>query len=114
MERERLWRHGDIAAIDSWFGRQLEAGGGPIVAATDYVRALPELVRAFIPPGRRYVTLGTDGFGRSDSRAALRRYFEVDAAAIVQASLAAVAEIVAGELACEKRHLAEVISLASI
>ncbi|GAB7547756.1 alpha-ketoglutarate dehydrogenase [Cupriavidus ulmosensis] len=114
VERERLWRHGDIAAIDSWFGRQLEAGSGPIVAATDYVRALPELVRAFVPPGRRYVTLGTDGFGRSDSRAALRRYFEVDAAAIVQASLAAMAEIVADEMACERKHLADVISLASI
>ncbi|MDF3882613.1 alpha-ketoglutarate dehydrogenase [Cupriavidus basilensis] len=114
VERERLWRHGDIPAIDSWFGRQLGASSGPIIAASDYVRALPELVRAFIPPGRRYLTLGTDGFGRSDSRAALRRYFEVDAAAIVQAALAAVSEIVADEMACEKRHLADVISLASI
>jgi pyruvate dehydrogenase E1 component len=52
---------------------------GPIVAATDYVRAVPETVRAYLPPGRAYRTLGTDGFGRSDTRAALRRAFGVDA-----------------------------------
>jgi pyruvate dehydrogenase E1 component len=57
------------------------------------VRALPELVRAFVPPQRRYVTLGTDGFGRSDSRAALRAHFEVDARAIVQASLRALNDV---------------------
>jgi pyruvate dehydrogenase E1 component len=51
---------------------------GPIVAATDYVRAVPEQIRAWIPEGRRYATLGTDGFGRSDTRAELRRFFEVD------------------------------------
>jgi pyruvate dehydrogenase E1 component len=51
---------------------------GPIVAATDYVRAVPEQIRAWIPAGRRYATLGTDGFGRSDTRAELRRFFEVD------------------------------------
>ena len=45
---------------------------GPVIAATDYVRAVPESVRAWLPPGRRYLTLGTDGFGRSDSRAQLR------------------------------------------
>jgi pyruvate dehydrogenase E1 component len=49
---------------------------------------VPEQIRAFLPPGRRCVTLGTDGFGRSDTRAALRRHFEVDAEAIVQAALA--------------------------
>ncbi len=57
---------------------------GPIVAATDYVRAVPESVRAFVPEGRRYATLGTDGFGRSDTRAALRAYFQVDAQHIVE------------------------------
>ena len=60
---------------------------GPVVAASDYVCAVTESVRAFIPEGRRYKTLGTDGFGRSDTRAALRNYFEVDAAAIVRAAL---------------------------
>jgi pyruvate dehydrogenase E1 component len=53
------------------------------VAATDYVRAVPESVRAFVSEGRRYTTLGTDGFGRSDTRAALRAYFQVDAQSIV-------------------------------
>jgi pyruvate dehydrogenase E1 component len=42
------------------------------------VRAVPEQIRAWIPAGRRYATLGTDGFGRSDTRAELRRFFEVD------------------------------------
>ncbi len=60
---------------------------GPVLAASDYVCAVTESVRAFIPEGRRYKTLGTDGFGRSDTRAALRNYFEVDAAAIVRAAL---------------------------
>ena len=59
---------------------------GPVLAASDYVCAVTESVRAFIPEGRRYKTLGTDGFGRSDTRAALRNYFEVDAAAIVRAA----------------------------
>jgi pyruvate dehydrogenase E1 component len=66
--------------------RQLAQDGGPIVAATDYVRAVPESIRAFIPEGRRYVTLGTDGFGRSDTRAALRGFFGVDAAHIARAA----------------------------
>ena len=68
---------------------QLANSQGPIVAATDYVHALPESVRAYLPADRRYLTLGTDGFGRSDTRAALREYFGVDAAAIVRAALLA-------------------------
>ncbi|MCE3271579.1 MAG: aceE [Ramlibacter sp.] len=62
------------------------AGNGPVIAASDYVRAVPESIRAFVPQGRRYVTLGTDGFGRSDTRAALRQFFGVDAASIVKAA----------------------------
>ena len=69
--------------------QQLENSQGPIVAATDYVRALPESVRAYVPAGRRYLTLGTDGFGRSDTRAALRSYFGVDAETISRAALRA-------------------------
>jgi pyruvate dehydrogenase E1 component len=65
----------------------LGESAGPIVAATDYVRAVPELIRAYVP--RRYVTLGTDGFGRSDTREALREFFEVDRKAIVMAALKA-------------------------
>ncbi|VWX61947.1 Pyruvate dehydrogenase E1 component (fragment) [Burkholderiales bacterium 8X] len=71
--------------------RQFASGVGPIVAATDYVRAVPESIRAYLPEGRRYVTLGTDGFGRSDTRAALRRFFGVDAASIANAARRALA-----------------------
>ncbi len=64
--------------------RQLLAGTeGPVIAATDYVRAVPESCRVCVPAGRSYRTLGTDGFGRSDTRAALRQFFNVDAASIV-------------------------------
>jgi pyruvate dehydrogenase E1 component len=68
--------------------RQLARGKGTIVAATDYVHAVPESIRAYIPPGRKYVTLGTDGFGRSDTRVALREFFQVDAHSVVAAALA--------------------------
>jgi pyruvate dehydrogenase E1 component len=65
---------------------ELLAGSGPVIAASDYVRAVPESIRAYVPQGRRYVTLGTDGFGRSDTRAALRGFFGVDAASIAKAA----------------------------
>jgi len=60
---------------------------GPIIAATDYVHAVPESIRAYIPEFRKYTTLGTDGFGRSDTRDALRKYFGVDAQSIAQSAL---------------------------
>ena len=65
----------------------LASSSGPIVAATDYVRAVPDSIRAYVPAGRSYTTLGTDGFGRSDTRAALRDFFQVDAASVVKAAL---------------------------
>jgi pyruvate dehydrogenase E1 component len=65
----------------------LQGAGGPVIAASDYVRTVPESVRAYVPAGRRYLTLGTDGFGRSDTRAALREFFGVDAAHIVRTAL---------------------------
>ena len=71
--------------------QQLKSSAGPIIAATDYVRAVPESVRAYLPAGRAYTTLGTDGFGRSDTRAALREFFGVDATSIVRAARKAVA-----------------------
>ncbi|MBA4328030.1 MAG: pyruvate dehydrogenase (acetyl-transferring), homodimeric type [Polaromonas sp.] len=74
------------AAPEAFIAQQLAASQGPIIAATDYVRAVPESIRAFLPPGRSYLTLGTDGFGRSDTRAALRGFFGVDAASIVNAA----------------------------
>jgi len=70
----------------------LREGRGPIIAATDYVRAVPESVRAFVPDGREFLTLGTDGFGRSDTRAALRAFFGVDASSIAQAALTLLAQ----------------------
>jgi len=79
---------GEADVLAPFIARQLQNSSGPIIAATDYVCAVPESVRAFLPEGRRYLTLGTDGFGRSDTRAALRGYFGVDAASIVRASLA--------------------------
>jgi pyruvate dehydrogenase E1 component len=70
--------------------RCMSGTDGPVVAVSDYVRALPDLIRTWVP--RRYVTLGTDGFGRSDTRAALRRFFEVDRHAIVVSALKALAD----------------------
>ena len=69
----------------------LAGGTGPVIAATDYVRSVPESVRAYLSAGRSYRTLGTDGFGRRDTRAALRAFFQVDAASIVKAARAALA-----------------------
>jgi pyruvate dehydrogenase E1 component len=63
---------------------------GPVVAATDYMRIVPDQVRQWV--GNRYVTLGTDGYGRSDSRAALRKHFEVDRNYIAVAALKALAD----------------------
>ena len=60
---------------------------GPVVAATDYVRAYADQIRAFVPQ-REYLVLGTDGFGRSDTRPNLRRFFEVDRNAIAYAAMA--------------------------
>ena len=68
-----------------WVSEQLAGREGPVVAATDFIRAYPDLIRNWVP--RRYTVLGTDGFGRSDTRAALRDFFEVDARYIALAAL---------------------------
>ena len=68
----------------------LSASPGPIVAVTDFMKIVPEQVARFLP-GRNFVALGTDGMGRSDTREALRRHFEVDAGHVVVATLAALA-----------------------
>lgn len=94
-----LQRDGLIAERTNRFGGSarayltgvLDNGAHVTVAATDYMRAVPELVRAFVP--NHFVTLGTDGFGRSDTRAALRAFFEVDANAIALASLRALYDV---------------------
>ncbi|WP_250453614.1 alpha-ketoglutarate dehydrogenase [Caballeronia sp. ATUFL_M2_KS44] len=86
---ERLSRLADEARTP-YVTHALEGSRGPVIAATDYVRGVPELIRAYVP--RRYVTLGTDGFGRSDTRQSLRAFFEVDRVAIVLAALKALAD----------------------
>jgi pyruvate dehydrogenase E1 component len=79
-----------------WITQELQASNAPVIAVSDYVRAVPESVRAFVPS--RFVTLGTDGFGRSDTRANLRDYFEVDAKWI---AYTAMAEIYANKKSAE-------------
>ena len=86
METERARRFGEEEAA-SWVERCLGPTQGPIVAASDYVSAVADLIRPYVP--RKYVALGTDGFGRSDTRASLRAFFEVDAKHIALAALAA-------------------------
>jgi pyruvate dehydrogenase E1 component len=65
--------------------QQLNGNAAPVVAVCDYVHSVPESIRAYVPT--RYITLGTDGFGRSDTRANLRNFFEVDARWIAFAAL---------------------------
>lgn len=70
----------------------LQPTTGPIIVATDYMRTYAEQVRAFIPRGRTYKVLGTDGFGRSDSRAKLREFFEVNRYYVAVAALKSLAD----------------------
>jgi len=65
----------------------LKDASGPFIAASDYMKVLPEALAKWVPG--QLVSLGTDGFGRSESRAALRDFFEVDAKHIVLATLGA-------------------------
>jgi pyruvate dehydrogenase E1 component len=88
-EHERNNRLNDDDAAEPSHVAKLLAGPAPVIAATDYVRAWPQLIAEYVEA--RYVTLGTDGFGRSDTRAALRRYFEVDRHQVVLAALDALA-----------------------
>ena len=91
LERERAALAGGAGdARQAHVHRCLAPTRGPIVAASDYVRAVADLPRPYAPEGRRYVSLGTDGFGRSDTRAALREAFQVDRRHIVRAALAAI------------------------
>jgi pyruvate dehydrogenase E1 component len=77
----------------AWVTECLASRPGKVaVAATDYVRAFAEQVRAYVPRDMHYTVLGTDGFGRSDTRANLRRFFEVDRHYVAHATLAALAD----------------------
>jgi pyruvate dehydrogenase E1 component len=72
--------------------QQLAPHAGPVIASTDYMKNYAEQIRAFVPQGRAYKVLGTDGFGRSDFRSRLRQHFEVNRHYIVVAALKALAE----------------------
>ena len=72
--------------------QQLSKHPGPVVASTDYMKNYAEQIRPFIPAGRPYKVLGTDGFGRSDFRSKLREHFEVNRHYITVAALSALAD----------------------
>lgn len=101
LEIERLNRLQLAESAElSWVEQCLCSRSGPVIAVTDYVRAVPDLIRTWVP--RRYVTLGTDGLGRSDTRANLRRWFEVDRTSIALAAINALADD--GMIAKMTRH----------
>jgi pyruvate dehydrogenase E1 component len=82
--------HPESRPRESWVERCLKDHAGPAIAATDYVRGYPEQIRQLV--NRPYTTLGTDGYGRSDTREALRAFFEVDRNHIAVAALKALAD----------------------
>ena len=86
-ELRRDAREADAAGRASWIAQCLAGAIAPVIAASDYVSALADLVRPWVPG--KMISLGTDGFGRSDTRAALRQHFGVSAASIARAALAA-------------------------
>jgi pyruvate dehydrogenase E1 component len=89
IERWNMLHPGEPARVP-YVEQLLKDREGPVVAATDYMRVVPDQIREWV--GGRYVTLGTDGYGRSDSRAALRKHFEVDRNYITVAALKALAD----------------------
>ncbi|MBZ4211527.1 MAG: pyruvate dehydrogenase (acetyl-transferring), homodimeric type [Rhodoferax sp.] len=90
-ERHNLL-HPQAAPRVAFVSQQLEKHAGPVVASTDYMKAYAEQIRSFIPKGRGYKVLGTDGFGRSDFRSKLREHFEINRHYIVLAALKALSE----------------------
>ena len=94
IEAER-WNmlHPSGKARTPYVAEQLDGRRGPVVASTDYLRAVPDQIRQWVADGdRSYRTLGTDGYGRSDYRQALRRFFEVDRHYVAVAALRELAE----------------------
>ena len=83
--------HPEKPAEQCYVSQQLSSRKGPVIAATDYMRLYADQIRPYIEAP--YVTLGTDGFGRSDTRARLRHFFEVDAKFIVVTALSALANL---------------------
>ncbi len=90
-ERWNLLHPTELACVP-FVTQQLGRTQGPVIASTDYMKNYAEQIRAFIPKGRSYKVLGTDGFGRSDFRSKLRQHFEVNRHYIVVAALKALAD----------------------
>ena len=88
-ERHNLL-HPEAKPTLSFVEQSLAKAEGPVIASTDYMRSFADQIRPFVP--NRFVTLGTDGYGRSDSREALRSFFEVDRYYVVLAALKALAD----------------------
>ena len=91
-DRWNLLHPTDKAQRVPFVTKQLEKHAGPVIASTDYMKNYAEQIRAFLPKGRTYRVLGTDGFGRSDFRSKLREHFEVNRHYIVVAALKALAD----------------------
>jgi pyruvate dehydrogenase E1 component len=90
-ERWNLLHPTDKARVP-FVTQQLDKHAGPVVASTDYMKSYADQIRAFIPKGRQYKVLGTDGFGRSDFRSKLREHFEINRHYVVVAALKALAD----------------------
>jgi pyruvate dehydrogenase E1 component len=84
VEEHNLMHPGDQPR-KPYIQEKLEGGEGPVIAVSDWMRAVPDLISRWIPGD--YTSLGTDGFGMSDTRHALRRHFHVDAESIAVATL---------------------------
>jgi pyruvate dehydrogenase E1 component len=97
--------HPASEARKSYLETVLEGADGPIIAASDYMKVVPDALSPWLPG--RLLTLGTDGFGRSDNREHLREHFEVDAAAIVGATLSKLARDGKYDPKCAEKALAE-------
>jgi pyruvate dehydrogenase E1 component len=89
VERWNMLHPGEPARVP-YVQQLLKDREGPVIAATDYMRVVPDQIRQWVDG--RYVVLGTDGYGRSDSRAALRKHFEVDRNYITIAALKSLAD----------------------
>jgi len=91
IERHNLLHPTDAPEL-SFVEQQLVGQVGPVIASTDYMKNYAEQIRPFMPKGRTYKVLGTDGFGRSDFRSKLREHFEINRHYIVVAALKALSE----------------------
>jgi pyruvate dehydrogenase E1 component len=95
-EGQDVERHNLLHPLDEprlpFVTRQLADHAGPVVCSTDYIKAFGEQIRAYLPRGRSYKVLGTDGYGRSDFRSKLREHFEINRHYIVVAALKSLAD----------------------